>query len=197
MPLPTYGAAPLAKTFMLVRILSLIAMVTIIGLTANFVSQIVSTNIEPPKEIVGTLSVTSLAALYTLLSLPFFCAQGSLTLLVLTAIDALLLLAFTIISVLLGRPLSYMNCMAIGSASEAASAQNAYEFTTALMGNVRAGATGIGGLAGTTRVNCFETKAIWGCCVGCAVLFATSCIVLPVLWWKARRAGRASEKGGA
>lgn len=59
MPVPSYGAAPLAKTFVMVRGLSLIAMVSIIGLTANFVSEIVATNIEPPKEIVGTLVVVS------------------------------------------------------------------------------------------------------------------------------------------
>lgn len=59
MPVPAYGAAPLAKTFVMVRSLSLIAMVSIIGLTANFVSEIVATNIEPPKEIVGTLVVVS------------------------------------------------------------------------------------------------------------------------------------------
>jgi len=57
MPIPDYGAAPLAKTFMLVRGLSLLAMVCIVGLTANFVSEIISTNVDPPKEIVGTLTI--------------------------------------------------------------------------------------------------------------------------------------------
>ena len=57
MPVPDYGAAPLAKTFMLVRGLSLFAMVLIVGLTANFISEIVSTNVDPPKEIVGTLTI--------------------------------------------------------------------------------------------------------------------------------------------
>ena len=60
MPVPDYGAAPLAKTFMLVRGLSLFAMVCVVGLTANFVSEIVSTNIDPPREIVGTLTIVRL-----------------------------------------------------------------------------------------------------------------------------------------
>lgn len=59
MPIPTYGAAPLAKTFVLVRGLSLVAIVLVVGLTANFVSEIVSTNVDPPKEIVGTLTIVS------------------------------------------------------------------------------------------------------------------------------------------
>ena len=57
MAVPDYGAAPLAKTFMLVRILSLLAMICVVGLTANFASEIVSTNVDPPREIVGTLTI--------------------------------------------------------------------------------------------------------------------------------------------
>lgn len=62
MPVPEYGAAPLAKTFMLVRGLSLLAMICIVGLTANFVSEIVSTDVDPPREIVGTLVIVSAVA---------------------------------------------------------------------------------------------------------------------------------------
>ena len=57
MALPDYGAAPLAKTFMLTRGLALFAMVCIVGLTANFVSEIVSTNTDPPREIISTLAI--------------------------------------------------------------------------------------------------------------------------------------------
>lgn len=50
-----YGAAPLAKTFILVRGLSLVCMVGIVGMAANFVAEIVGTNVDPPHEVVGTL----------------------------------------------------------------------------------------------------------------------------------------------
>ena len=59
MPVPSYGALPLAKFFLLVRATSLIAMVAIVGMTANFVSEIVSTNLDPPREVVGALSIVS------------------------------------------------------------------------------------------------------------------------------------------
>lgn len=59
MPVPDYGAAPLAKFFLMVRVLSLVAMVCIVGITANFVSQIVSTNVNPPREVVATLAIVS------------------------------------------------------------------------------------------------------------------------------------------
>lgn len=59
MPVPSYGALPLSETFLCVRGLSLVAMVGIVGLTANFVAAINGIGLEPPKEIVGTLSVVS------------------------------------------------------------------------------------------------------------------------------------------
>jgi hypothetical protein len=51
------SSAPLAKTFLISRGLSIVAMVAIVGMTAHFVSQLVDSNIDPPREIVGTLAV--------------------------------------------------------------------------------------------------------------------------------------------
>jgi len=59
MSLSNTGSAPLAKTFLIARGLSLVAMIAIVGMTAHFVSQLVDSNIDPPREIVGTLSVVS------------------------------------------------------------------------------------------------------------------------------------------
>jgi len=50
---------PLAKTFLFVRILQIVCFWSIIGITANFISQIVSSQHEPPSEIVGTITVVS------------------------------------------------------------------------------------------------------------------------------------------
>jgi len=57
MPVPDYGALPLAKFFLLCRMLSLIAMASIVGITADFVSEIVSTNLAPPREVVAALTI--------------------------------------------------------------------------------------------------------------------------------------------
>ncbi len=75
MPVPDYGAAPLAKTFMLVRGLALFAMVCIVGLTANFVAEIVSTNVDPPREIVGTLTIVRISCNGYELSQTNFCRR--------------------------------------------------------------------------------------------------------------------------
>ena len=57
MPVPSYGAAPLAKTFLLLRAFQLLSFLIIIGITANFVSEIVNNHYVVAKEIVGTLTV--------------------------------------------------------------------------------------------------------------------------------------------
>ncbi|KAK4626730.1 hypothetical protein CLAFUW4_04343 [Fulvia fulva] len=197
MPIPDYGAAPLAKTLILVRGLSLVAMIAILGMTANFVSDIVASNIEPPREVVGTLTITCMATLYTLISIPFFLSHANLGLLIMTAADTFLLLAFIIISVVFGKPLSYLNCMVIADKDAAGNAQSAVAFTQALASNVnKSGARlGLANWAGSTRVNCFETKAIWGLCIGLSVLFCCSGILLPTLWAKARKAGGGGGEG--
>lgn len=59
MPVPSYGAMPLSKMFLAVRVLQAICMIIVIGITSNFVQMIVTTGVEPPKEFVGTLSVVS------------------------------------------------------------------------------------------------------------------------------------------
>ena len=52
---PDYGA--LGATFKIVRVLQAISMIAMIGMTANFVSQMVSSNQPPPDVLIGTLSV--------------------------------------------------------------------------------------------------------------------------------------------
>jgi hypothetical protein len=54
---PDYGA--IGATFKIVRILQGASLIAIIGMTANFISEIVSANQSPPKVLIGTLSVVS------------------------------------------------------------------------------------------------------------------------------------------
>ncbi|KAG8624004.1 hypothetical protein KVT40_008980 [Elsinoe batatas] len=189
MPVPDYGAAPLAKFFLLCRLLSLIAMIAIVGMTANFVATIVSHNFEPPKEVVGALSITCIATLYTLLSIPFFYAQASLGLFIMTGIDGLLLLAFLVISIVFGRPLSYLNCYSLPTMSLSAEATNAAAWAQSLTSNVgKIGARlGLWSWAGASKVVCFQTKAIWGLCIALCILFTCTCLILPTLFFKNKK----------
>ena len=103
MAIPTYGAAPLAKTFLVIRGLQFLCFIVIVGITANFIAELVSDYYAVPREIIGTLAITSLATLYCLISIPFWWAEGSLTLLVMAAIDFLMDVAFIVIAVVLGK----------------------------------------------------------------------------------------------
>ena len=108
-------------------------------------------------------------------------------------LDCCLLLAFVVVAIVLGKPLSFLNCRIIASADAAANAQSAAQFTQSLASNIgKSGATlGLGNWAGSTKMNCYETKAIWGLSISLCILFSCSALVLPTLWWKNRKAGGA------
>lgn len=57
MPTANYGA--LGATFKITRALQVVSMVAIIGMTANFISQMVGADATPPSVLIGTLSVVS------------------------------------------------------------------------------------------------------------------------------------------
>lgn len=75
--------------------------------------------------------------------------------------DGLLLIALVVVAVTVGKPLSYLNCAAIGSPDAKSST---YEFTMALGGSLNDNGATIdySKWAGATRINCYVTKAIWG-----------------------------------
>lgn len=116
-----------------------------------------------------------------------------------TLLDTLLLLAFTTVSILLGQPISFLNCSLIANTSASTTATSASAFAQSLASNLgKSGSTlGLQDWAGRTKVNCYEVKGVWGLCVALCVLFACSGVLLPVLWLKARRAGVTGGKGAA
>ncbi|KAF2708040.1 hypothetical protein K504DRAFT_534722 [Pleomassaria siparia CBS 279.74] len=190
MPVPSYGAAPISNTFLFVRSLQVISMIIIIGMASNFVSLIVNSGIEAPKEFVGTLSVTCIATLYVAVSIAFYWSQANLGLLVMAGVDSLLLIAFIVVAVTLGKPLSFLNCYVIGKTSDQVDAQSAYAFAMSVAQNLNTMGSNLplGNWAGATRTNCFQSKTIWGLSIGLCILFTTSCALLPTLWYKQKKA---------
>lgn len=180
MPVPSYGAMPLSKMFLLVRILQALAMIIVIGICANFVQMIVVTGVAPPPEFIGTLSVvrppsppnipppltpqTCIATLYIMLSVGYFYSHARLGLLVMAAVDSLLLIAFIVCAVTLGKPMAYLNCYVIGSASYAVDSASAYAFVAATTQNLNHAGSDLdmSHWAGATKSNCFQAKTVWG-----------------------------------
>lgn len=99
-----------------------------------------------------------------MVSVGYYWSIANLGLLVMTAIDSLLLIAFIVCAVTLGKPLSYLNCYIIGKSSKEVEAQYAYAFVTATAQNLNKQGAGMGlsHWAGVTRSNCFQAKTVWG-----------------------------------
>ncbi|KAF2124554.1 hypothetical protein P153DRAFT_379621 [Dothidotthia symphoricarpi CBS 119687] len=192
---PSYGAMPLSKMFLLVRILQAIAMIVVIGIASNFINMILIMGVEPPKEFVGTLSVTCIAALYIMVSIGYYWSHANLGLLIMTGVDSLLLIAFIVCAVVLGKPLSYLNCYVIGRASTEVDTQSAYAFVTATTQNLNTVGSNLGLLhwSGVTKSNCFQAKTVWGLSVALCILFTVSCALLPTLWYKNKKAAPAAK----
>lgn len=73
----------------------------------------------------------------------------------------MMLIALSVIAIVVGRPLSYLNCQVIGSNSVAESgAQLSSELKSELHNN--GGKVVYSNWVGASRVTCYEMKAIWG-----------------------------------
>jgi hypothetical protein len=198
-------------------------MIVVIGITSNFVQMIVTTGVEPPKEFVGTLSVVSpstkivicisnntqtcIATLYIMVSVGYYWSYANLGLLVMTGVDSMLLIAFIVCAVTLGKPMSFLNCYVIGKSSKEVDAQYAYAFVTAAAQNLNTSGSGLDlrHWAGVTQTNCFQAKTVWGMAIALwyvricqtskikslivsSILFTVSCALLPTLWFKNKKA---------
>lgn len=176
MQAPQYGA--LGATFVAVRGMSAISLICIIGMVANFVSEMVSSDEKPPSVLIGTLSVTCIAVLYCAITfilywdnlLPFLIAAG---------MDGLLLIALIVVAVTIGKPLSYLNCSKLSS-----SGGNTDAFITSVGEN--ASKVNYFVWAGASKSTCYEVKAVWGFSIALCILFAFSSVTAVCLWKRQR-----------
>lgn len=183
---PDHGA--LGSTFKIVRIFQAVSLIAIIGMAANFVSQIVSSNNQPSNVLVGTLSVvcirllsmkwnsrltwcqqTCIAVLYCAITFILY-IDNSLPFLLNTAMDGLLLIALVVVAVVVGKPLSYLNCQVIGSSSVS---ESTYQLGLELKKswNKDGARVNYGNWIGASKVTCLEMKAIWGLSIALWLVF--------------------------
>lgn len=177
--MPKYGA--LGATFTIVRGLQAVSLISIIGMTANFISEMVTNNTSPPNVLVGTLSVTCIAVLYCAITFILY-LDSILPFLINAGMDGLLLIAVIVVAVTVGKPLSFLNCPTIGSTGG-----SAYDFTSSLGHNIAQSATvDYDVWIGATKTTCYEMKAIWGLSIALCILFAFSVICSICLWRRLR-----------
>ena len=78
------------------------------------------------------------------------------------AADSLLLIAFIVVAVAIGKPVSYLNCYIIDDQAEDVEIASAHAFTESVRENLGKDLASLDGWAGVTKGNCFQTKAVWG-----------------------------------
>ncbi|KAI1177253.1 hypothetical protein F4777DRAFT_209350 [Nemania sp. FL0916] len=182
---PQLGA--LGVTFTALRALQFLALVTVVGLTANFINEFASSDRQVPDVLVGTITVTSISTLYVAISYILY-YDGMLPLLVAGGLDLGLLIAFIVVAVTIGKPLSALQCELLAQPVSPAAA-----FVAAVTGrSYESAATRYNaylGLIVEDQPHCYEIKAAWGLGISLAVLFAFSSIVCLSLWHRIRRAG--------
>ena len=73
----------------------------------------------------------------------------------------MLLIALVVVAVVVGKPLSYLNCRVIGTSSVA---ESAYQLSTELKQSLQnnGGMVKYSNWIGATRSTCYQMKAIWG-----------------------------------
>ncbi|THD00089.1 hypothetical protein EYZ11_000414 [Aspergillus tanneri] len=154
-----YGA--LGATFQIARIIQACCLIAIIGLTANFIAEIVDNDATPPGIFIGTITVTCVAVIYCVITTILF-LDNILPFLASAIADALVLVAVIVVAVIIGRPLSYLQCSEIDKVTNDKS--SAYAFATHLDSYLKHlnGRVEYGSLIGASKEVCLEAKSIWG-----------------------------------
>jgi len=181
---PDHGV--LGATFKATRALQMASMIAIIGVTSNFISEMVSAGAKPPSLLIAILSIVCIAVLYCAITLILY-FDNILPFLISTGIDALFLIALVVVSVVVGKPLSYLNCQVLDEISNTSS--SAYDFTSALGNSLnKSGIINYSQWIGTSKATCLEMKSIWGLSIALCILFTFSAVSTICLWKRTKPA---------
>ncbi|KAI1404288.1 hypothetical protein F4819DRAFT_136596 [Hypoxylon fuscum] len=187
---PQLGA--LGVTFTAFRAMQFLSLAAIIGITANFINEIASSQRDVPDVLVGTIAVSSIATLYVSISYILY-YDGLLPLLIAGGIDLGLLVAAIVVAVTIGKPLSMLKCELLPQ--PAAPTQT---FTMSISARDYASAAAkynnYLALITTDQPHCYEIKAVWGLGIALCVLFAFSAVICVGLWRRIKSADAAPPK---
>lgn len=170
-----YGFGALGAAFTAVRGMQAISLISIIGMTANFIAEMISADQSAPKVLIGTLSVTCIAVLYVAINYILY-FDSLLPFLISTAADGALLIAVIVVAVTVGKPLSYLDCPALTNLGGST--------TSSFLDSVGKNMSKVNYFVwvGASKTTCYEMKAIWGLSIALCILFAFSAICSVCLW---------------
>ncbi|RPA77770.1 hypothetical protein BJ508DRAFT_164676 [Ascobolus immersus RN42] len=108
---PSHGI--LGKAYTFTRLLQIAVLITTIGLTAKFISQMIEATTFPPAAFVAILAISCLSLIYTVITLILY-FDNTLPLLVTCVSDLALTATLLVLSILIGKPLSFLSCTKVG-----------------------------------------------------------------------------------
>jgi hypothetical protein len=182
---PALGA--LGMTFTVMRGMQFISLITIIGLAANFISEVVTNSYAAPSELIGTLVVACMAIVYIAITYILYWDQ-MLPLLVATGADAAILIAVIVVACVVGRPVSYLNCKDFPN-----NGGNTATFVNSLFHNVYNSRDNAFEWVDADEASCYEIKAVWGLSIALCILFAFSSVTTACLWKRLRSLAAAQQ----
>lgn len=177
--MPRLGA--LGHTFTAMRAMQFVSLIAIIGMTADFISEMVSANAKPPAVLIGTLVVACVATLYIAISYILYW-DSMLPLLIATAADSALLIAVIVVAVTLGKPLSYLACKDLPTVKGSTASFIASVGENILNATDDSGKVNYFVWVGAAQKTCYAIKAVWGLSIALCVLFAFSSVTTICLW---------------
>ncbi|KAF4505496.1 hypothetical protein G6O67_007440 [Ophiocordyceps sinensis] len=180
---PALGA--LGSTFTAMRAMQAVALIAIIGLTSNFISEMVVANYVAPSALVGTLIVACMAAVYTIITYILYW-DSLLPLLISTGADSLCLVAVIVVACVVGRPVSYLSCPSLPDSG------NTANFISSLFRNLSRQVWYE--WVDPDKAACFELKAIWGLSICLCVLYFVSAVASACLWKRIKGGSRPPPK---
>ncbi|KAH8882524.1 hypothetical protein GQ53DRAFT_700707, partial [Thozetella sp. PMI_491] len=161
------------------RVITAVALVPIIGLVGNFISVITKTKHTPPGELTGTLVVTCIAFLWTVLSFTAY-DNSHIPYLVTCVVDTLFLIPYITIAAILGGPLSITTCSDLSN-----------DVGAVLLPLPQGSSVSYLTFTGAGQTVCYELQAVWGLNIALCILFSISAISAGFLWLGARQSSRA------
>lgn len=177
---PALGA--LGVTYSAMRAMQAVCLIAMIGLSGNFISEVVNAGYHAPPPLVGALVIACLATLYVAINYILYW-DFMLPMLIAAGADACFLVMSIVVSVLVGRPVSYLAC---GRYSDNGNTAN---FISSIFDNAKRVGSNVFTWVDPDKAACYEVKAVWGLCIALCILFAFSATVSLCLWRRLKPSG--------
>ncbi|KAH0613517.1 uncharacterized protein H6S33_005403 [Morchella sextelata] len=175
----------LGYIFLACRGLQTASLITILGLSAHLIASMADAMQQPSTPLIGTLCISIFSLLYTIITLALY-YDNQLPAHYAAATDAVFFLALLVMTIVIGKPLAYLSCRAVGIFTE----NNAGAYVSVNVGfHAKRGdlyllpmeyAQWVVSSVGV----CEMMKGVWAVGIVATVLMVASAVCLGFLWKK-------------